>query len=87
MNTLAAAHDAAVQIIDTFIVRVYQHGGRIADNKEHYIGRSPGGLMRKIDDVVDTDGLPVHLGVTAGRCTTRELLNGIASRERCCWQI
>src|SRR5262245_28064825 len=27
MNVLAGAHDAAVQMIDTSIVRVHQHGG------------------------------------------------------------
>jgi hypothetical protein len=32
MDTLAAGHDAAVQMIDTSVVRVYQHGASVADN-------------------------------------------------------
>jgi hypothetical protein len=32
MDALAAGHDAAVQMIDTSIVRVHQHGACIADN-------------------------------------------------------
>jgi hypothetical protein len=30
MNALAAGHDAAVQMIDTSVVRVHEHGARIA---------------------------------------------------------
>ena len=32
MNALAAAHDAAVQMIDTSMVRVHQHAACIADS-------------------------------------------------------
>jgi hypothetical protein len=32
MDALAAGHDAAVQMIDTSVVRVHQHGACIADN-------------------------------------------------------
>src|SRR5499427_1145082 len=32
MNTLSADHDAAVQMIDTSIVRVHQHGACVARN-------------------------------------------------------
>jgi transposase len=35
MEALAAGHDAAVQMIDTSIVRVHQHGACIADNIHH----------------------------------------------------
>lgn len=60
MDALAADHDAAVQMIDTSVVRVHQHGSCIAANREQYIGRSRGGLTSKIHVVVDTNGLPVH---------------------------
>ena len=39
MDALAAAHDAAVQMIDTSIVRVHQHAACIARNR----GQSMGG--------------------------------------------
>ena len=67
---LAAAHDAAVQMIDTSIVRVHQHAACIARNKSQSMGRSRGGLTSKIHAVVDTNGLPVRLGLTAGEAMT-----------------
>jgi transposase len=66
MNTLAAGHDAAVQMIDTSVVRVHQHGACITDNNQEHMGRSRGGLTSKIHAVVDTNGLPVHLALTPG---------------------
>jgi hypothetical protein len=48
MDALAAGHDAAVQMIDTSIVRVHQHGACIADNRHQGMGRSRGGLTSKI---------------------------------------
>jgi transposase len=44
MNALAAAHDASVQMIDTPIVRVHQHGACIIRNPKQSMGRSRGGL-------------------------------------------
>ena len=67
MDALAAAHDAAVQMIDTSIVRVHQHGACIANNGGQHIGRSRGGLTSKIHVVVDGNGLPVQLGLTGGQ--------------------
>lgn len=43
MDPLAADHDAAVQMIDTSVVRVHQHGSCIADNNHQDMGRSRGG--------------------------------------------
>jgi transposase len=48
MDALAAGHDAAVQMIDTSVVRVHQHGACIADNNHQDMGRSRGGLTSKI---------------------------------------
>ena len=67
---LAAAHDAAVQMIDTSIVRVHQHAACVARNRSQSMGRSRGGLTSKIHAVVDTNGLPVRLGLTAGKPMT-----------------
>ena len=72
MDALAAMHDAAVQMIDTSIVRVHQHGACIAGNNQQNMGRSRGGLTTKIHAVVDTNGLPVQIGLTPGdprRCS------------------
>jgi hypothetical protein len=44
MDALAAGHDAAVQMIDTSVVRVHQHGACISDNNHQDMGPSRGGL-------------------------------------------
>jgi len=66
MNALAAAHDAAVQMIDASIVRVHQRAARIARNRRQSMGRSRGGLTSKIHAVMDSSGLPVWLALTTG---------------------
>jgi transposase len=73
MDALATAHDAAVQMIDTSIVRVYQQGSCIAGNTGQLMGHSRGGLTSKIHAVVDTNGLPVHLGLTPGEAHDNRL--------------
>ena len=42
MNSLAAAHDAAVQMIDTSMVRVHQHATCISNSGDQAVGRSRG---------------------------------------------
>jgi hypothetical protein len=51
IDTLAAGHDTAVQMIDTSVVRVHQHGACVADNNHQDMGRSRGGLTSKIHAV------------------------------------
>ena len=80
-DALAAAHDAAVQMIDTSIVRVHQHGACLARNKRQAMGRSRGGLTSKIHAVVDSNGLPVRLALTAGEAHDNRLAaKGVATR-------
>jgi transposase len=67
VDALTAAHDAAVQMIDTSIVRVHQHGACLARNKRQAMGRSRGGLTSKIHAVLDGNGLPVRLALAAGQ--------------------
>jgi transposase len=73
MSALAGAHDAAVQMIDTSIVRVHQHGACIAGNRKQHMGHSRGGLTSKIHAVVDANGLPVQLGLTPGEAHDNRL--------------
>jgi transposase len=55
-------------------------GGRKIGVPDHAIGRSRGGLSTKIHAVVDQDGLPVRLLITAGQASDKtavpELLDG-----------
>ncbi len=80
MNALAGAHDAAVQMIDTSIVRVHQHGACITRNRRQSMGRSRGGLTSKIHAVVDTNGLPARLALTAGQTHDNRLAGSLLSR-------
>ena len=80
MNALADAHDAAVQMIDTSIVRVHQHGACITRNRKQSMGRSRGGLTSKIHALVDANGLPVRLALTAGEAHDNRLAAKLLSR-------
>src|SRR5215207_9922827 len=80
MSALADAHDAAVQMIDTSIVRVHQHGACITRNRQQSMGRSRGGLTSKIHALVDTNGLPVRLALTAGEAHDNRLAGKLLSR-------
>ncbi len=79
MDAMAAMHDAAVQMIDTSIVRVPQHGACIAGNSQQHIGRSRGGLTTKIYAVVDTNGLPVQIELTPGETHDNRLCSVLLS--------
>ena len=57
---------AAVQMIDTSIVRVHQHGACFSWNRRQSMGRSRGGLTSKIHVLVDTNGLPIRLAQAPG---------------------
>ncbi len=82
LDALAAVHDAAVQMIDTSVVRVHQHGACIARNRKQQMGRSRGGLTCKVHAVVDTNGLPVRLGLTPGETHDNRLCAALLSGLR-----
>src|SRR5260370_8269736 len=54
MDALAAGHDAAVQMIDSPVVRVHQHGASISDNNHQYMAHSRRDLPIKIHASWDT---------------------------------
>jgi transposase len=80
MDALAAAHDAAVQMIDTSIIRVHQHDACIANRSGQHIGRSRGELTSKIHVVVDGNGLPVQLGLTGSQAHDNRLCSALLRR-------
>jgi transposase len=79
MEALAAGHDPAVQMIDTSVVRVHQHGASVAHNNHQEMGHSRGGLTSKIHAVVDTRGRPVHLALTPGEAHDNRLCSALLS--------
>ena len=86
MEALAKAHDGSVQMIDTSIVRVHQHGGCAGGSENRLMGRSRGGLTTKIHARVDTNGLPVRLELTRGEAHNRlvaKLLSDLKSGQCC----
>ncbi|WP_141700935.1 IS5 family transposase [Mesorhizobium sp. SEMIA 3007] len=68
MDAITKAHDGTVQMIDTSIVRVHQQGatGKKGD-RDHCLGRSRGRLTTKIHALVDAQGRPIKLTLTAGQ--------------------
>jgi len=96
MNALAGTHDAAVQMIDTSIVRVHQHGACITRNRRQSMGRSRGGLTSKnflpeIDDFSDEkdDNRYTVLGSAIPTATLRlqDRPTSQAGVDYCAWQI
>jgi transposase len=77
IDTLAIAYDAAVQMPDTSIVRVHQHGACITWSQRQSIGRSRGGLTSKIHALVDTNGLPVRLALSPGEAHDIRLVDNL----------
>ena len=55
---------------------------RIAGNSEQHMGRSRGGLTTKIHAVVDTNGLPVQLGLTPGEAHDNRLCSALLNELR-----
>ena len=79
IQAMTAARDAAVQMIDTSMVRVHQHAACIADSGNQAVGRSRGGLTSKLHVVVDGKGLPLRLGITAGQAHDNRLCSTLLS--------
>jgi transposase len=68
MYTITAAHDGEIQMIDSTSVRAHQQVATAKkEGADHCLGRSRGGLTTKIHVVVDAQGRPIRLGLTAGQ--------------------
>jgi transposase len=68
MDAITVAHDGDIQMIDSTSVRAHQQAATAKKRgADHCLGRSRGGLTTKIHVVVDAQGLPIRLGLTAGQ--------------------
>ncbi|TAU52491.1 IS5 family transposase [Rhizobium leguminosarum] len=69
MHEVAKAFDGDIVMIDSSCVRVHQHAanGKKGDQDDGCMGRSRGGLTTKIHALVDADGRPIGLDLTAGQ--------------------
>ncbi|WP_303832141.1 IS5 family transposase [Asticcacaulis taihuensis] len=66
---ISKAYDSDIIMIDSYCVRVHQHGatGKKGGLDDGCMGRSRGGLTTKIHAVVDAEGRPIALELTAGQ--------------------
>ncbi|MFG1404437.1 IS5 family transposase [Xanthobacter sediminis] len=84
LEAVSAAYDGDIVMIDSSCVRVHQHGGcrQKGGDDDRCMGRSRGGLTTKIHALVDAEGRPIHLALTAGQAgdapAGRELLAHLA---------
>jgi transposase len=68
MDAITAAHDGAIQMIDSTSARAHQQAATAEKGgQDHCLGRSRGGLTTKIHAVVDGQGLPIRLSLSAGQ--------------------
>jgi transposase len=68
MDAIRTPQHSGIQMIDSTSVRAHQQAATAnSGSSDHSLGRSRGGLTTKIHVVVDAQGLPIRLGVTAGQ--------------------
>jgi transposase len=67
MDAITVAHDSDIQMIDSTSVRVHQQAATAKGECRSLSRPLPGGLTTKIHVVVDAQGLPIRLGLTAGQ--------------------
>ncbi|MEW6124573.1 MAG: IS5 family transposase [Pseudomonadota bacterium] len=71
-EALAASSPQSLHLIDSSIIRAHQHaaGGK-KGGPDHAIGRSRGGLSTKINALVNQDGLPLRIVLSAGQASDK----------------
>jgi IS5 family transposase len=67
MRSLKKDQADNLRMIDSSVIRVHQHAASIADNSLQSMGRSRGGLTTKIHALVDNNGMPVRIAISAGQ--------------------
>lgn len=85
LDAISTVKNADVQMIDSSIVRVHLHGACVKREEAHCTGRSRGGLTTKIHALVDRQGLPLQLALTAGQqhdsLLAAKLMNGLRNKD------
>src|SRR5215467_1539218 len=78
-----SAHDSDIQMIDSTSVRAHQQSATAKRRgADHCLGRSRGGLTTKIHVVVDSQGLPIRLGPTAGQTHNGQIADTLLNHLR-----
>lgn len=82
MDAISAAHDSAIQMIDSTSIRAHQQAATAKGGPDHFLGRSRGGLTTKIHVVVDAQGPPIRLGLTAGQTHDGQIVDRLLDHLR-----
>ena len=96
-EAISKAYDGDLQMIDSSSIRVHQHGANDKKGSEEAssatgdvagsgcMGRSRGGLTTKIHALVDANGLPILLKLTAGQAhdgrSATDMLKGLGEGQ------
>ena len=77
-EALSASSPGSMHLIDSSIIRAHQHaaGGK-KRGPDHAIGRSRGGLSTKINALVDQDGLPLRIVLSAGQASDKAAVEAL----------
>ncbi|UFN46857.1 IS5 family transposase [Roseomonas sp. OT10] len=77
-EALAATSPQSLHLIDSSIIRAHQHaaGGK-KGGPDHAIGRSRGGLSTKINVLVNQDGLPLRIVLSAGQASDKAAVEAL----------
>lgn len=81
IDAIAAAHDGDSQMIDSTSVCAHQQAATAKGDTDQCLGRSRGGLTTKIHVVVDAQGLPIRLGLTAGQAHDGQIADQLLPRS------
>lgn len=74
MDAISTARDDTIQMIDSTSIRAHQQAATAKrEGSDHCLGRSRGGLTTKIHVVVDAQGRPIRLGLTAGQANDGQI--------------
>ena len=81
MDAISTAHDGTIQMIDSTSIRAHQQAATAkSGGTDHCLGRSRGGFTTKIHVVVDAQGLPIRLGLTAGQAHDGQIADTLLDR-------
>ncbi|WP_343316097.1 IS5 family transposase [Brucella sp. BE17] len=80
LDAVSKRYDGDIVMIDSSCIRVHQHGTNAKKgDADPCMGRSRGGLTTKIHALVDADGLPVSLELTAGQAADASMAEKLLS--------
>jgi len=81
MDAIATRARRDIQMTDSTSARAHQQAATAKRGGDHCLGRSRGGLTTKIHVVVDAQGLPIRLGLTADQTHDGQIVGTLLDAE------